>query len=145
MGDDLIGPNDDKVAVGDQLSARRSWPVPWSSTMVLLFQVLLPLLAPVVDVAALFSLLTGQHWLVLSTWLGFLGIQLIGATYAFVLDGERLRSLWAYRSNRSSTASSLTSSSSNRWPPPCTECDYGGTSCAAPAYSTLRRPNKIAA
>jgi hypothetical protein len=61
----------------------------------LLFQVLLPLLAPVVDVAAVFSLFTADHRTLLLTWLAFLVVQYIGAVYAFRLDGERLRSLWA--------------------------------------------------
>ncbi|WP_240617075.1 bifunctional polysaccharide deacetylase/glycosyltransferase family 2 protein [Nocardioides speluncae] len=59
-----------------------------------LFQVLLPLLAPVIDVAAVYGLFT-EDWRVIGlTWLAFLAVQFIGAAYAFRLDGERLRALW---------------------------------------------------
>jgi cellulose synthase/poly-beta-1,6-N-acetylglucosamine synthase-like glycosyltransferase/peptidoglycan/xylan/chitin deacetylase (PgdA/CDA1 family) len=61
----------------------------------LLFQVLLPLLAPVIDVVALFSLFTADARIVGLTWLLFLGVQFVGAGYAFLLDRERLRTLWA--------------------------------------------------
>ena len=61
----------------------------------LLFQVLLPVLAPVVDVAALFGLLAGNATTTALTWLGFLILQTIPAVIAFQLDGERLRPLWA--------------------------------------------------
>jgi hypothetical protein len=61
----------------------------------LLFQVLLQLLAPVIDVAAVFSLFTDDATTIGLTWLLFRGVQLVGAGYAFVLDGERLRTLWA--------------------------------------------------
>ncbi len=60
----------------------------------LMFQVLLPLLAPVIDLAALFSLFTRDIGLIAVTWLGFLALQFIAAAYAFLLDGERLRTLW---------------------------------------------------
>jgi cellulose synthase/poly-beta-1,6-N-acetylglucosamine synthase-like glycosyltransferase/peptidoglycan/xylan/chitin deacetylase (PgdA/CDA1 family) len=59
-----------------------------------LFQVLLPLLAPVVDVAAVFGLFTEDWKLVGLTWLAFLAVQFVGAAYAFRLDGESLRPLW---------------------------------------------------
>jgi peptidoglycan/xylan/chitin deacetylase (PgdA/CDA1 family)/glycosyltransferase involved in cell wall biosynthesis len=59
------------------------------------FQVLLPLLAPAVDLAALAQLLAGDGRRTLIAWLGFLGVQLLAAVYAFRLDGERLRTLWA--------------------------------------------------
>jgi cellulose synthase/poly-beta-1,6-N-acetylglucosamine synthase-like glycosyltransferase len=61
----------------------------------LLFQVLLPLLAPVIDVVALFSLFTADARIVGLTWLLFLGVQFVAAGYAFLLDRERLRTLWA--------------------------------------------------
>jgi peptidoglycan/xylan/chitin deacetylase (PgdA/CDA1 family)/GT2 family glycosyltransferase len=61
----------------------------------LLFQVLLPLLAPAVDVAAVYSLFTADARLIGLVWLGFLGLQWVAAGYAFRLDGERLRTLWA--------------------------------------------------
>jgi hypothetical protein len=56
----------------------------------LAFQVLLPLLAPFIDVAALYSLLFDPTSTILYVWLGFLGLQLLSAAYAFHLDGEPL-------------------------------------------------------
>jgi peptidoglycan/xylan/chitin deacetylase (PgdA/CDA1 family)/GT2 family glycosyltransferase len=61
----------------------------------LLFQVALPVLAPAIDVAALYGLFTANARAVGITWLAFLAVQYVGAWYAFVLDGERLRTLWA--------------------------------------------------
>ena len=59
------------------------------------FQVLLPLLAPVVDAATVAALFTGRGTELVTAWLVFLGVQIISAVYAFRLDGERLRALWA--------------------------------------------------
>ena len=61
----------------------------------LLFQILLPLLAPLIDVFALYGLLFGDAAKLLSVWLGFLGVQFVAAWYAFGLDGERRRVLWS--------------------------------------------------
>ena len=60
----------------------------------LLFQVLLPLLAPVVDVVAVFTLAV-QPAVGLTAWLVFLLLQLVPALVAFRWDGERLGPLWA--------------------------------------------------
>ena len=60
----------------------------------LTFQVLLPLLAPVVDIATLAGVLTGRGAELVTAWLVFLAVQLLSAVYAFRLDGERLRVLW---------------------------------------------------
>jgi cellulose synthase/poly-beta-1,6-N-acetylglucosamine synthase-like glycosyltransferase/peptidoglycan/xylan/chitin deacetylase (PgdA/CDA1 family) len=61
----------------------------------LAFQVLLPLLAPVIDVAGLYSVVfTGSRTIAL-VWLGFLALQYVSAVYAFVLDKERLGPLWS--------------------------------------------------
>ena len=60
----------------------------------LLFQVLLPLTAPVVDVAAGFSFFTEDVVIIWATWFGFLLAQLACAAYAFRLDRESLRPLW---------------------------------------------------
>jgi cellulose synthase/poly-beta-1,6-N-acetylglucosamine synthase-like glycosyltransferase len=62
----------------------------------LAFQVLFPLLAPAIDIAAVCALLLspGSPTL-LYVWLGFLALQLLSAAYAFRLDGERLRPLWS--------------------------------------------------
>jgi cellulose synthase/poly-beta-1,6-N-acetylglucosamine synthase-like glycosyltransferase/peptidoglycan/xylan/chitin deacetylase (PgdA/CDA1 family) len=58
------------------------------------FQILLPLVAPAVDLYALFGLAFGDHVQVAQTWLGFLGLQGFIAAFALRLDGERLTPLW---------------------------------------------------
>ena len=60
----------------------------------LLFQVMLPMLAPVVDVAAVYALVL-QPVVGLTAWLAFLLLQLIPAFIAFRWDGERTGPLWA--------------------------------------------------
>ncbi len=61
----------------------------------LVFQVVVALLGPIVDVAALYGLLTSQARAVVVAWLGFSAAQLVLAAFAFRLDGESLRPLWA--------------------------------------------------
>lgn len=61
----------------------------------LAFQVLLPLLAPAIDVATVYALLVSASLSLLYVWLGFLAMSLLSAAYAFRLDGERLRPLWS--------------------------------------------------
>ena len=61
----------------------------------LLFQVLLPLLAPVIDVYALYGLLTGSTGQLLLVWGGYLGVQTLLCAYALRLDGESLGPLWS--------------------------------------------------
>ncbi|MCW2506055.1 MAG: polysaccharide deacetylase [Actinomycetia bacterium] len=61
----------------------------------LAFQVLLPLLAPLIDVAALYSIVFLPTPTIAYVWLGFLGLQYVAATYAFVLDKEPLSPLWS--------------------------------------------------
>lgn len=63
-------------------------------TYLTLFQVLLPLLAPVVDVFALYGLIFLDPVYVIGLWLAFLCLQLATSVYAFRLDGERLGPLW---------------------------------------------------
>jgi cellulose synthase/poly-beta-1,6-N-acetylglucosamine synthase-like glycosyltransferase/peptidoglycan/xylan/chitin deacetylase (PgdA/CDA1 family) len=63
-------------------------------TYLLLFQVLLPLLAPVVDVFSLYGLVFLDPVRVLLVWLGFLTVQMGTGLYAFRLDGERAGPLW---------------------------------------------------
>ncbi|MGH3625013.1 MAG: bifunctional polysaccharide deacetylase/glycosyltransferase family 2 protein [Sciscionella sp.] len=58
-----------------------------------LFQVLLPLLAPLVDVFLVYGLLFLDRRLTIVVWCGMLAIQLIGALFAFRLEGERIRVL----------------------------------------------------
>ncbi|NUP50737.1 MAG: glycosyltransferase [Catenulispora sp.] len=64
-------------------------------TYMLLFQVLTPLLAPVVDVLCVYGLVFDDAARVGAVWLGFLAVQLLVALYAFRLDGERPTALWA--------------------------------------------------
>ena len=61
----------------------------------LAFQVLLPLLAPIIDVAALYAIVFLPSPQIAYVWLGFLALQLVSAAYAFRLDGERLAPLWS--------------------------------------------------
>jgi cellulose synthase/poly-beta-1,6-N-acetylglucosamine synthase-like glycosyltransferase len=61
----------------------------------LLFQVLLPLLAPVVDIFALYGLVFLDPWKVAGLWVGFLLLQMALGLYAFRLDGERPGPLWS--------------------------------------------------
>ncbi|MGW7403244.1 bifunctional polysaccharide deacetylase/glycosyltransferase family 2 protein [Streptomyces sp. NPDC054833] len=61
----------------------------------LLFQVLLPLLAPVVDVFALYGLVFLDPVRIIGLWLAFLLLQLLMGLYAFRLDGERPGPLWS--------------------------------------------------
>ncbi|HZT65210.1 MAG TPA: bifunctional polysaccharide deacetylase/glycosyltransferase family 2 protein [Acidimicrobiales bacterium] len=58
-----------------------------------LFQVVLPLLAPVIDLFAVYGLLFLNPGPVLGYWLGFNALQVVVAAYAFRLDGESLRPL----------------------------------------------------
>jgi len=61
----------------------------------LLFQVLLPLLAPVVDVFALYGLVFLDPVRIIGLWLAYLLLQLLMGLYAFRLDGERPGPLWS--------------------------------------------------
>ncbi|MFF4040989.1 glycosyltransferase [Streptomyces sp. NPDC001816] len=61
----------------------------------LLFQVLLPLLAPAVDIFAVYGLLFLDPVRIVGLWLAFLLLQLLMGLYAFRLDGERPGPLWS--------------------------------------------------
>jgi len=61
----------------------------------LLSQVVLPVLAPVIDVFAIHGVLTGSAGKVVGVWVAYLALQLAAAGYALHLDGESLRPLWA--------------------------------------------------
>ncbi|WP_460819861.1 bifunctional polysaccharide deacetylase/glycosyltransferase family 2 protein [Nocardioides korecus] len=63
-------------------------------TYLFLFQILLPLLAPSVDVFALYGLLFLDPLRVIGVWLAFVALQFIMGLYAFRLDHERLTPLW---------------------------------------------------
>jgi cellulose synthase/poly-beta-1,6-N-acetylglucosamine synthase-like glycosyltransferase/peptidoglycan/xylan/chitin deacetylase (PgdA/CDA1 family) len=59
-----------------------------------IFQVVLPLFAPAVDVFALYGLVFLNPVTVAASWLAFAAAQALAAAYALRLDGERLRTLW---------------------------------------------------
>ncbi|WP_214317175.1 bifunctional polysaccharide deacetylase/glycosyltransferase family 2 protein [Nonomuraea sediminis] len=59
-----------------------------------LFQVLLPLLAPVVDVMAVYSVLVGDPLPVVAVWAGFVLVQALAGWYALRVDRERASVLW---------------------------------------------------
>ncbi|WP_406191267.1 bifunctional polysaccharide deacetylase/glycosyltransferase family 2 protein [Streptomyces sp. NBC_01017] len=61
---------------------------------VTLFQIVLPLCAPVVDMFALFGALFRDPVEAALVWFAFLAVQLVTAAYALRLDRERLRVLW---------------------------------------------------
>ena len=61
----------------------------------LLFQVLLPLLAPLIDVYAVYGLLTGSLRDLAVVWGGYLALQLALGAYALRLEGESLEPLWS--------------------------------------------------
>jgi cellulose synthase/poly-beta-1,6-N-acetylglucosamine synthase-like glycosyltransferase/peptidoglycan/xylan/chitin deacetylase (PgdA/CDA1 family) len=61
----------------------------------ILFQIVLPILAPLVDLFALYGLLFNNALPVFAFWFGFNALQLLLATFAFRMDNESLRPLWA--------------------------------------------------
>ncbi|HET8599263.1 MAG TPA: bifunctional polysaccharide deacetylase/glycosyltransferase family 2 protein [Segeticoccus sp.] len=61
----------------------------------LLFQVLLPMFAPVIDVFALYGLVFLNPGKIILVWLAFLAVQMFMGFVAFRLDHERLRPLWS--------------------------------------------------
>ncbi|MEU6912989.1 glycosyltransferase [Streptomyces olindensis] len=64
-------------------------------TYLALFQVALPLLAPVIDVYALYGVLFRDPWESAAVWFAFLGVQVVCSGYALRLDGEPVRALWS--------------------------------------------------
>ncbi|WP_346138692.1 bifunctional polysaccharide deacetylase/glycosyltransferase family 2 protein [Streptomyces coeruleofuscus] len=59
------------------------------------FQIFTPLLAPLIDILALYGVVFGNPRTTVLAWCGVLAVQAVCAVYAFHLDGERLRPLWA--------------------------------------------------
>jgi cellulose synthase/poly-beta-1,6-N-acetylglucosamine synthase-like glycosyltransferase/peptidoglycan/xylan/chitin deacetylase (PgdA/CDA1 family) len=59
------------------------------------YQVLLPLIAPMVDLAAIYGLIFLNPVSVAAFWLGFTALQFLACGYALRLDRERLRTMWA--------------------------------------------------
>ena len=74
---------------GEERIGRRAIPY------LVLFQLALPMLAPLVDVFALYGLLFLDPLPVVAYWVGFNALQLFLGFYAFRLDGEPARPLWA--------------------------------------------------
>ncbi|HEX6500419.1 MAG TPA: bifunctional polysaccharide deacetylase/glycosyltransferase family 2 protein [Micromonosporaceae bacterium] len=60
----------------------------------LMFQVLLPLVAPAVDVYAVYGLIFLPWTKVVAVWFGFVAVQGVTAAYALRLDRERYGPLW---------------------------------------------------
>jgi cellulose synthase/poly-beta-1,6-N-acetylglucosamine synthase-like glycosyltransferase/peptidoglycan/xylan/chitin deacetylase (PgdA/CDA1 family) len=61
----------------------------------IVFQIGLPIVAPLVDLFALYGLLFDNALPVIAFWVGFNVLQLLLATFAFRMDKESLRPLWA--------------------------------------------------
>lgn len=59
------------------------------------FQIALPLAAPLIDLLALYGLLFGNPLHVLAYWRGLNVLQVLLAVFAFRVDREPLRPLWA--------------------------------------------------
>ncbi|MCW3067083.1 MAG: polysaccharide deacetylase [Solirubrobacterales bacterium] len=74
---------------GEQRIGRRGIPY------LVLFQILLPMLAPLIDVFAVYGLVFLDPVPVIAYWGGFNVLQILLAAYAFRLDHESLRPLWA--------------------------------------------------
>ena len=64
-------------------------------TYMTLCQVAFPMIAPAVDLFAIWGLLSLNPWLVGGIWLAFMLVDLIVSATAFRADGENLRALWA--------------------------------------------------
>ncbi|MEO3766217.1 bifunctional polysaccharide deacetylase/glycosyltransferase family 2 protein [Streptomyces sp. B8F3] len=58
------------------------------------FQTLLPLLAPIVDLYAVYGLLFQDAGQAMQVWLGFTAVQFVAAVYALRLDREKPGPLW---------------------------------------------------
>jgi len=59
-----------------------------------LFQVLLPLSAPMVDIYGIYGAIFLPPWQVVAVWVGFTLMQVFTAAYALRMDRESLRPLW---------------------------------------------------
>jgi hypothetical protein len=59
------------------------------------FQILLPILAPLIDLFALYGLLFTNPLPVIAYWLAFNAVQVGLGAFAFRIDREPLRPLWA--------------------------------------------------
>ena len=61
---------------------------------ILVFQVIIPLLAPIADVLMLFEILTGHAGKIALYYIAFLIVESVGAIVAFSFEGEDIRKLW---------------------------------------------------
>ena len=59
------------------------------------FTVVLPLLAPFMDLVAVYGAIFLNRWETLFGWLAIMLVQTVTAVLAFRLDRERLRPLWS--------------------------------------------------
>jgi cellulose synthase/poly-beta-1,6-N-acetylglucosamine synthase-like glycosyltransferase/peptidoglycan/xylan/chitin deacetylase (PgdA/CDA1 family) len=66
----------------------------WGLLNLALFQVLLPLLAPLVDLFLIYGLIFLNPYTTAALWSAVLAVQLLAAAYALRMDGERLRDVW---------------------------------------------------
>ncbi|KND39723.1 bifunctional polysaccharide deacetylase/glycosyltransferase family 2 protein [Streptomyces acidiscabies] len=62
--------------------------------LVVLFQIVTPVFAPLIDVFTVYSMLFVDLRAALLAWFAVLGVQLLCAAYAFRLDREQYRYLW---------------------------------------------------
>ena len=74
---------------GEHAIGRRGLPY------LVLFQIALPLFAPLIDLFSIYGILFLDPWTVLGFWITFTGLQLLLGWYAFRLDRESPRVLWA--------------------------------------------------
>jgi cellulose synthase/poly-beta-1,6-N-acetylglucosamine synthase-like glycosyltransferase len=62
---------------------------------IFLFQILLPAAAPLIDLSSLYGVIFTDALPVIAFWCAFNLVQLLLAIYAFKLDGESMKPLWA--------------------------------------------------
>jgi cellulose synthase/poly-beta-1,6-N-acetylglucosamine synthase-like glycosyltransferase len=74
---------------GEQAIGRRGLPY------LVLFQIALPLFAPLIDLFSIYGIVFLDPWAVLGFWCVFTSLQLLLGWYAFRLDRESPRVLWA--------------------------------------------------
>jgi cellulose synthase/poly-beta-1,6-N-acetylglucosamine synthase-like glycosyltransferase/peptidoglycan/xylan/chitin deacetylase (PgdA/CDA1 family) len=74
---------------GEQAIGRRGLPY------LVLFQIVLPLFAPLIDLFSIYGIVFLNPWAVLGFWCVFTSLQLLLGWYAFRLDRESPRVLWA--------------------------------------------------
>jgi cellulose synthase/poly-beta-1,6-N-acetylglucosamine synthase-like glycosyltransferase/peptidoglycan/xylan/chitin deacetylase (PgdA/CDA1 family) len=77
------------VRPGERAIGRRGLPY------LVLFQIALPLFAPLIDLFSLYGIVFLDPWVVLGFWCVFTSLQLLLGWYAFRLDRESPRVLWA--------------------------------------------------